>query len=106
MLIDFASTTQTWELDKLNHIANYYGILQILLGREGNGFNTELVWKHYGEPDDWDPLLLFRVGRPWDKYRVVTARDMFPYISSVGLDAIYQNFTYVHWFGCNLQDKA
>jgi hypothetical protein len=83
VLVDFASTTQTWALDKLNYIANYRGILQILLGGEGNGFNTELVWKHYGEPDDWDSLRFIRGGRPWDKEdRVVTARDMFLYISS------------------------
>jgi hypothetical protein len=81
VLIDFASTTQTYSLDKLNYIANYCGILQILLDGEGNGFNPELVWKHFGEPDDWDSLWFFTSGCPWDKEdRVVTARDMFPYI--------------------------
>lgn len=90
MLIDFASTTQTWEPDKLNYIANYFGVLQILLSRdsEGNGFHTDLVWKHYGEPDDWDPVLVFFPERSWDKERVVTAKDMFPYILSARLDAL------------------
>jgi len=62
-LIDFASTTQTWEPHELNYIENYFGLLHVLLGRRGNvGLNAELVWKHYGEPDDWDPI---RLGFLW-----------------------------------------
>ncbi|KAG7089546.1 hypothetical protein E1B28_011219 [Marasmius oreades] len=84
VLIDFASTTQTWEPDEHNHIGNYFGLLHVLLGRRGTvEFDPELVWKRYGEPDDWDPVfaLIPVVPRGKDK-RVVKARNMFPYISS------------------------
>ncbi|KZT02266.1 uncharacterized protein LAESUDRAFT_815464 [Laetiporus sulphureus 93-53] len=85
VLIDFASTTQTWLHDELNYIDNYFGVLYVLLGRQGDvGLDPELVWKHYGEPDDWDPV---EVWLPTDpprnqEKRLVKARDMFPYISS------------------------
>jgi hypothetical protein len=90
VLIDFASTTQTWEPDKLNYISNYFGVLRILLDRdpEGNGFHIDLVWKHYGDPDDWDPVLAFCPELPWDKERVVAAKNMFPYILSGRPDAL------------------
>jgi hypothetical protein len=77
VLIDFASTTQTWDTDVLNNIANYFGILRILLNGQGSGFDADLVWKHYGEPDDWDPLQAAVQGR------FVRARRMFPYITSL-----------------------
>ncbi|KAF5387197.1 hypothetical protein D9757_006846 [Collybiopsis confluens] len=59
ILVDFASTTQTWGPTDLNYIDNYFGLLHTLLGRRGDsiGLNYELVWKHFGEPDDWDPVL-------------------------------------------------
>jgi hypothetical protein len=47
VLIDFASTTQTWEPHELNYIQNYFGLLQADVA-----LDSELVWKHYGEPDD------------------------------------------------------
>ncbi|KAH7916633.1 hypothetical protein BJ138DRAFT_1139528 [Hygrophoropsis aurantiaca] len=84
VLIDFASTTQTWEENELNYIHNYFGILRVLLGREGDvGFDPELVWKYFEDPDDWDPV------RAWipivprgNEMRTVKAKDMFPYILS------------------------
>ncbi|KIM43985.1 hypothetical protein M413DRAFT_433218 [Hebeloma cylindrosporum] len=75
VLIDFASTTQTWEPDVLNMIENYFGILRILLDGKGNGFDTGIVWKRFGEPDDWDPVHAVVQGKN------VQARDMFPYIT-------------------------
>ncbi|KAJ3873483.1 hypothetical protein F5051DRAFT_419141 [Lentinula edodes] len=84
VLIDFASTTQTWEPHELNYIQNYFGLLHVLLGRQGDvGLDPELVWKHYGEPDDWDPIQAWIPTEPNGKgMRVVKAKDMFPYISS------------------------
>jgi hypothetical protein len=71
----------------LNHIANYFGSLRVLLGREGNsGLDRDLVWEHYGEPDDWDSIVAsmsVHVGDPVN--RLVHARNMFPYISSSSL---------------------
>ena len=58
MLIDFASTTQTWELHQPNHIESYFGLLHVLLGRRGDiALDPEFVWKYCGEPDDWDPIM-------------------------------------------------
>ncbi|KAF5387218.1 hypothetical protein D9757_006839 [Collybiopsis confluens] len=60
VLIDDASTTQTWEPTDPNFIDNYFGLLYTLLGGRGDiGFDYELVWKHFGEPDDWDSVMAF-----------------------------------------------
>ena len=35
-----------------------FGSLQVLLSREGDaGLDPDLVWEHYGEPDDWDSMV-------------------------------------------------
>lgn len=48
VLIDFASTTQTWEPDEPNLVNNYLGLLHVLLGREGVvGIDSELVWDYF-----------------------------------------------------------
>ncbi|KIJ51088.1 hypothetical protein M422DRAFT_44280 [Sphaerobolus stellatus SS14] len=85
VLIDFASTTQTWEPHELNFIDNYFGTLHVLLGRRGDvGFDPELVWKHYGEPDDLDSVEAWIPTSPGNtEMRVVKTRYMFPYISFV-----------------------
>ncbi|KAF8957526.1 hypothetical protein BDZ97DRAFT_1846024, partial [Flammula alnicola] len=102
VLIDFASTTQTWEPDELNYIHNYFGVLRVLLGREGEGgFDPELVWEHYREPDDWDPVIAWFPTRPWSKEgRFVQAREMFPYISSAYL--LYFFFSFALLSACDL----
>lgn len=83
VLIDFASTTQTWKPDEPNFINNYFGVLRVLLGNEGDvGFDVEVVWKHFGEPDDWDDVVASISTRQWNKeLRLVRVRDLFPYIS-------------------------
>ncbi|KIK59494.1 hypothetical protein GYMLUDRAFT_60064 [Collybiopsis luxurians FD-317 M1] len=86
VLIDFASTTQTWEPHERNYIANYFGLLYVLLGRQGDvELDPELVWKHYGEPDDWDPVQAYisTDSAEGKRMRLVEAKDMFPYISSI-----------------------
>ncbi|CAL1707803.1 unnamed protein product [Somion occarium] len=83
ILIDLASTTQTWLPGQLNYLDNYFGVLHVLLGGQGHvGFDTELVWKYFGEPDDWDPVEVFIPYGPNKKPKVVKARDIFSYISS------------------------
>ncbi|KAJ3489346.1 hypothetical protein NLI96_g2197 [Meripilus lineatus] len=84
VLIDFASTTQTWEPQEPNWIENYFGVLHMLLGRRGEvGIDPGLVWEHFGEPDVWDPI---QAGIPTvpggTEYRMIRAKDMFPFISS------------------------
>jgi hypothetical protein len=84
VLIDFASTTQTWEAHELNFIDNYFGMLHVLLGRH-SGLDSELVWQHFGEPDEWDPVqaYIFRTGPEGEMMMSVEGKSMFPYISSV-----------------------
>ena len=83
VLIDFASTTQTWEPHELNFIQNYFGLLRVLLGGEGDvGLDPQLVWKHYGEPDDWDPVYAWIPTDGGKGMRSVKSRNMFPFISS------------------------
>ena len=55
VLIDFVSTTQTWEPQVFKLHRKLLGLLHTLLGtRQGDvALDPELVWKHYSEPDDW-----------------------------------------------------
>lgn len=45
VLIDFASTTQTWQLDELNFIQNYFGTRRVL---NSNGWKFGWVWQRSG----------------------------------------------------------
>ena len=82
VLIDFASTTQTWEPHELNYIGNYFELLDVLLDSD-IALDAERVWKYYGELDDWNPVLAFICVSPdRNLTTVVKARDMFPFISS------------------------
>ena len=84
VLIDFASTTQTWEPHELNYIGNYFGLLNVLLDSDV-ALDSEQVWKYYGEPDDWDPVTAFiNIGsdRATTSNTVVKAKNMFRFISS------------------------
>jgi len=84
VLIDFASTTQTWEADDRNLLNSYFSVLHVLLGRRGDvGLDSQLVWKYFGDPDDWDPAVAWIPLIPGgNEYKTIEARDMFPYISS------------------------
>ncbi|KAF5344205.1 hypothetical protein D9756_011326 [Leucocoprinus leucothites] len=82
VLIDFNFTSQTWDLDELNSYDNYFGVLRVLLGHEGNvAIKPEFVWDNFGDPDDWDPVQAWLTGTGGEK-REVAAQDMFPYILS------------------------
>ena len=45
--------------------------------------DSQLVWKYFGDPDDWDPTAacIPLVARG-NEYKSIGAKDMFPYISS------------------------
>ncbi|KAJ3974805.1 hypothetical protein EV361DRAFT_597645 [Lentinula raphanica] len=85
VLIDFALTMQTWKADEPVLLDNYFHMFRILLGWQGDsGLSQELVWKYYGEPDDWDPIFTrFPLDEDSKEFRVVRARNMFDYISSI-----------------------
>jgi hypothetical protein len=58
-------------------------MLRVLLGGEGDsGLDSELVWQHYGEPDEWDPVQAW-ISTTGSEWRSVEGKSMFPYISSV-----------------------
>ncbi|KAF8162116.1 hypothetical protein BJ912DRAFT_1006667 [Pholiota molesta] len=82
ILIDFASTTQTWHRDGPHRLSNYREVFFILVNCDA--FDVELVWKHFGDPDDWDPIVFRTVrhkgGNDWI---TLQAREMFPYISDL-----------------------
>jgi hypothetical protein len=65
----------------LNRIDNYFGLLRVLLGRDV-ALDPQLVWRHYDEPDDWDPIREEITEPRGNRVRIVKAKDMFPYISS------------------------
>ncbi|KAJ3825600.1 hypothetical protein F5878DRAFT_723879 [Lentinula raphanica] len=80
VLLDFASTLQTWDPDEPIFLMNYFHMFRILLHTKDDqrhaGFSRELVLEHFGEPDDWDPV------NGWVQEKSVQARDIFDYITS------------------------
>lgn len=82
VLIDFASTTQTWHREAPHLLMNYLEVFIVLCNCDA--FDTELVWKHFGDPDDWDPVNFRTVrhigGNDWVNLQ---AMEMFPYISDL-----------------------
>ncbi|KAF9485067.1 hypothetical protein BDN70DRAFT_707202 [Pholiota conissans] len=82
VLIDFASTTQTWDLDVPKLLDNYYGAFLVLLDWAYEaGFDGTLVWNHFGEPDEWDPITAAVYKRADDKKATnIVARTLFPFI--------------------------
>ncbi|KAI0339229.1 hypothetical protein BDW22DRAFT_1361710 [Trametopsis cervina] len=86
VLMDFASTIQTWSLEQPNLIQNYFGMwLTLDSDSVGDGGpKPELVWENFGEPDDWDcTTAVSWIGENSDVEREIEARDMFPFISIV-----------------------
>jgi len=48
------------------------------------GLDSQLVWKHYGDPDEWDSIsavIPVNVSPENKEWRTVRGRDMFPYIT-------------------------
>lgn len=68
LFVDFASVTQTHRIDEMNLVDNFAEALV-----------DELVWAHFGMPDDWD-VTYFTVCSGGEKIRSVRAREMFPWI--------------------------
>ncbi|KAG6887344.1 hypothetical protein C0995_015939 [Termitomyces sp. Mi166 len=55
VLVDFGLTTQTYQEENLNYLGNYGGMLTVLV-YQNCMLNRSLIWKHFEEPDDWDPI--------------------------------------------------
>ncbi|KAI0783463.1 hypothetical protein C8Q75DRAFT_810794 [Abortiporus biennis] len=82
ILIDFAFTEQTWSPLILNWVDNYFGMLGALQDVK-TGLDLKLIWRHYGDPDEWDPLIaLIPVSRDSEEMKKVQAQDLFTYIST------------------------
>ncbi|KAG6894544.1 hypothetical protein C0992_005678 [Termitomyces sp. T32_za158] len=75
VLVDFGLTMQTYDEDDPTYcLQNYGGMLDVLLYRNPT-FDLGLVWKHFGEPDDWDLIDEQMYGR------YIKARDIYPFLS-------------------------
>ncbi|KAF9485064.1 hypothetical protein BDN70DRAFT_989108, partial [Pholiota conissans] len=77
VLIDFASTTQTWDPDQPILLDNHSPIfLMLIRWARSVGFAQGLIWEHFDEPDEWDPV---SVSLDHTKRRL-EARTLFPFI--------------------------
>ncbi|KAI0339221.1 hypothetical protein BDW22DRAFT_611067 [Trametopsis cervina] len=86
VLVGFASTTQTWSLEQLNLLQNYFDMWRALdPGKPADGgLKPELVWEHFAEPDDWDSTTAVDwIGANHEVEREIRARDMFAFMSVV-----------------------
>ena len=82
VFVDFASAAQTRCIEEPNAVANYSEVLMVL---RRAGLDRELVWQHFGLPDDWDATAFTFSSTSGEEARYVRARAMFPWISSPNL---------------------
>lgn len=82
VLIDFASTTQTFDPQNPNLTSNYFNLLRVLLSRKGDiHIDPDLVSDYFGEPDEWDCIFAIVPLVPLGKeVKNIEARSMFPFI--------------------------
>ncbi|KAI0783445.1 hypothetical protein C8Q75DRAFT_783049 [Abortiporus biennis] len=84
VLIDFAITNQTWSSIVPNWTINYMEMIRVVFDKKA-GLKPDLIWKHFAEPDEWDPIRLSVPIFPGSKEtRELKARNMFPYIFTEG----------------------
>ena len=86
VLIDFGLTTQTLFEDHPNYVGNYAGMLRVLVGSKDRRIPIAepLIWEHYGEPDEWDPVTMIfseALTVNGNECKTVQVKDVFPYIS-------------------------
>ncbi|KAJ3559981.1 hypothetical protein NP233_g11131 [Leucocoprinus birnbaumii] len=79
VFVDFASASQSWEIENLSLPDNYSELLRILLRQFCTSrWDTKIVWEHMGGPDDWGPV---HASFPVDGgFKLVHAPNLFPYI--------------------------
>lgn len=81
VLIDFASTSQTVASDDRILLQNYVGMFSVLRGRAGPvSLDEQLVWKYFGEQDNWDGMITFLSPDSPDKPSILEAKSLFPFI--------------------------
>ena len=82
VFFDFALTAQSYSVDQMAYMNNYFMILRVLLGRLGETCVDEMrVWDNYGKPDGWDPVYAFM--KKGEEQVTVEAENQFPFISAV-----------------------
>ena len=81
VLLDFANTTQTWDVEAPNYMGNYYDMFEILLGcRAPVGLDADLVLDHFGDPDDWDDCPRSGIATRAGRKKQLRQRSIFPFI--------------------------
>jgi len=81
VLIDFADTFQTTEIEIINNASNYFEALLILKTHAQEfGLDPQRVLDCFGEPDCWDSTC--GITRIHGESIVLKASPLFPYISA------------------------
>ena len=81
VLLDFANTTQTWDVEAPNYMGNYYDMFEVLLGRWAPvGLDADLVLDHFGDPDDWDYCPGSNIATRAGQKKQLRQRSIFPFI--------------------------
>jgi len=79
VLIDFADTFQTSEIEIINRASNYFGALYIfLVDRSKFGLDRQRVLDYFGQPDHWDSISSISMHDGSE----LEAPPLFPYISA------------------------
>ena len=81
VLIDFADTFQTTEIEIINNASNYFQALRILKTRANEfGLDPQSVLDYFGKPDYWDTIC--GITHIHGESIVLEAPPLFPYIST------------------------
>ncbi|KJA22724.1 hypothetical protein HYPSUDRAFT_40837 [Hypholoma sublateritium FD-334 SS-4] len=81
VFLDFAYTTQTWDVDAPNYMGNYFDVFTLLLGQLGPvAFDADLVLDHFGDPDEWDYCPGSYIGTRKGRKKPLVKRGIFPFL--------------------------
>ncbi|KAF9486111.1 hypothetical protein BDN70DRAFT_916359 [Pholiota conissans] len=84
VFIDFASATQTYDIDEPVLLDNYTGVFRVVMSwaySAGGDAGVDLVWEGFGEMDEWDPNDFMMRRRREDERSVdIEAPFLFPFV--------------------------
>ena len=81
VLLDFANTTQTWDVEAPNYMGNYFDMFKVLLSHWRRvALDADLVLDQFGDPDDWDDFPGSDIATPAGRKKQLRQRSIFPLI--------------------------
>ena len=81
VLLDFANTTQTWDVEAPNYMGNYFDMFKVLLSHwRPVALDADLVLDHFGDPDDWDDFPRSDIATPTGWKKQLRQQSIFPFI--------------------------